>query len=99
MRDVTRESRPHYVESGDPIIVGHPALVPWLYAERHVRSFFSLSFFPIELKWFTADDAGPKARPDGVPSSDRALKISTNAYPPRVTYIWYDPCTYAVDAF
>lgn len=99
-RDVMKESRPHFtLRADEPLLAYSFALVPWLYVERRVQGVDDLSFFPMKEQSYSLKDADPAARPDGVPKSDRGVELHDNVYGPVALSIWYNPCTYVVDAF
>jgi len=99
-QDVTRESRAHFAyRNADPVLVASLVLIPWLHVERHVQIMWSLRFFPIEERSLAVNDAPASTPPDRVPKTDLAIDVQDYGFQPNPTRIWYDPCTYVVDAF
>src|SRR5262249_23149660 len=97
--DVVRQSRPQFAYTGEaPLIVGPFTLAPWLYSERNVKSLSALTFFPIGVRTYALERAPSTSRPGQLPKSDLGIVLkATDAQ--GDTTLWYDPCTYVVDAY
>lgn len=74
-------------------------LLPWLLAKRPKAHFLQLRVGPIAWAPLEVHAAGVP-RPAGVPVGDRTLEIVTRdaAGINQVSYLWYDPCTFVLDA-
>lgn len=95
--DVYNESRPHLkVPADTPVIIGGFFLIPWIYHTKHPSRFLEIGFDPLRADYLSVSDASPSPYPDAVPHRDKALRVS--AVGPDTT-LWYDPCTFALDAY
>lgn len=98
--DIERESRPHFVQrSSDPLLSGSLVLVPWLFVERHAQAIRDLTFFPLNEPLYWLKEVDASALPVGVPKGDRKIELRGSPYAQGASWIYYNPCTYVVDAF
>lgn len=95
--DVYKESRPRWPSPRHaPIIVGGWFFVPWLRHATHASSIVRIAFDPLRVQTLNVSDAIHAPRPYGVPSQDKALLV---AAVDQTTTLWYDPCTFTLDAY
>lgn len=80
-----------------PIAVRSLFLVPWIYHRTHARFIGVLSFQPIRVDSADIIATANAARPVGVPADDLALAVTERTR--GTTVLWYDPCTFVVDAY
>lgn len=97
-KDFLLESRPHFeTEANRPLIAGSLLFVPWLYHATHSNDLVRISFDPLRTDYIIIADVPGAPYPDGVPSHDKALSVTSIS--DRPTTMWYDPCTFIVDAY
>jgi hypothetical protein len=85
-----------------PLIVNSIALLPWIYHATHARSVESVSLPDLAIDSVRTQTLGiaevaGEARPSGLPAGERALRVTRESG--DATVLWYDPCTFVVDAF
>ncbi len=94
---VYKESKPHFhPRDNAPIIVGGFFFTPWIYHVTHAEHVARVLFDPLRVEYFVISATQPSPYPDNVPTRDKALRISAGN---QQTILWYDPCTFALDAF
>lgn len=95
--DVFKESRPHFRVLGNaPIIVGGLFFIPWIYHVTHASEVARIDFNPLHVEYLSISGTSPSPYPEDVPNSDKALKVSASG---QQTTLWYDPCTFTLDAY
>jgi hypothetical protein len=98
---VEKHDRVHIPPTGRITIVSAMALVPWVYHQLNPTAVETL-LLPgsqtdaIDSQTSIIAQADDEDRPPAVPARDRALRLA----PKRgsTTVLWYDPCTFVVDA-
>lgn len=96
-KDVLKESRPHFEPFGNaPLLVGGYFFVPWIYHVRKTTQLAYITFDPLRVQYIGIEPAG-NTPPEGVPARDKALRV--DSMPGRQTILWYEPCTFALDAY
>ncbi len=97
-RDVLKESRPHLsVPPNERLVVGMLLLVPWIYHKTGEKEFETIDFNPLRSRIVDITEVAAAPYPSGVPARDHALRLSSWSQPAMT--LWYDPCTFAVDAY
>lgn len=95
--DVLTESRPHYQSYGRLIVAGTLLLTPWVYAKTHTQYIQTVTFDPLSIRDVAITETPAMPYPNGVPKADHAIKLTAFGQPPNI--VWYDPCTFVVDAY
>ncbi len=90
-----------YTAPPDTVLVAGAGydLLPWLLARHPHDHFLQLRVNPIA--WTAMEvHAAHVPTPEGVPVGDGALEIVTHVAPgeQQTSYLWYDPCTFVLDA-
>ena len=85
-----------------PVIVNAMALLPWTYHMTHARFVESISLPDASIDSIGSQtlaivDVADSATPASLPVRDRALRVTRESG--DATVLWYDPCTFLVDAF
>jgi hypothetical protein len=85
-----------------PLIVNAMALLPWIYHVTHARLMESISLPNLSIDSVGSQtlgivEAADEARPSSLPAGERALRVTRESG--NATVVWYDPCTFVVDAF
>ena len=97
--DVYRESRPHMRVAGtEPVNIGGFFFLPFMYHVTHAADILQIGFSPIQADDLRIGETAASPYPDNVPTHDKALVVSS-AVTQRSTILWYDPCTFALDAY
>lgn len=89
----------HGLPPGAFVTFGSDRLIPWIVAKQHPAQIYAIDINPLHFRQLTVADSH-LAPPAGVPKGDRVLAMSSWDSPQgkRTTYLWYDPCTFSVDA-
>lgn len=88
------------LDQGDLLVAGNELLVPLMAAKLHVTEVDAFDYMSMELIPEEVESVDGGDRPSGARASDTAVAIK----PPReknehvTRFLWYDPCTYRVDA-
>lgn len=97
--DVYTESRPHMLAGqNEPVNIGGFFFLPFMYHVTHAADVLNLSFSPIQTDDLSIRETAAAPYPDNVPPHDKAL-VATSMLTQRSTILWYDPCTFALDAY
>lgn len=92
-----KESISHFrAQENAPIIAGSFFFIPWIYHVTHAAHVARVMFDPLRVEYLAISATSPSPFPDSVPTHDKALRISAGN---QQTILWYDPCTFALDAF
>jgi hypothetical protein len=97
----TASGRKHLAGTREPIVVNAPELLPWLFHRTGAGSMVAISLPNISSNGVRVGSIGisevsNETRPTGVPRFDRALRVTADSGGP--TILWYDSCTFVVDA-
>lgn len=95
--DVLTESRPRYQSYGRAIVAGMLLLTPWVYYKTHSQYVTTITFDPLRIRDIAITEVPAAPYPEDVPTRDLALKLTPFGKSPMT--IWYDPCSFVVDAF
>ena len=95
---VYEESLTHFDAGKTPVVVGGLFLVPWLYHVTKAPQLLQINFSPIRTDLLSVSEATAEPFPESVPKSDKALEVKTSDRK-TVTTLWYDPCTFTLDAY
>lgn len=96
-KDVHNERRSHFNAGGATLSAGGFFIVPWMY-NAGVHRILELHFSPIRADVLRIKKSMPAPYPDGVPATDAALTLKGAGGTSLVT-LWYDPCTFTLDAY
>lgn len=97
-KDERRGSSPHLQLQNDyPIIVGGFFFVPWIRHVTKTSEIVRIDVDPLRVQYLAVRDVSPSPYPEGVSAHDKALLVT--ASPGQATRLWYDPCTFMLDAY
>jgi hypothetical protein len=98
-RSVYSEELKTYTLPPESLLITGAASLPWMIAQTHVSSVYAVRYDPIRVQPEVVSVA-KLVPPSGVPKGDVALVVRNyNDQGPVEAYLWYDPCTYVVDAW
>lgn len=96
-KDIQSESRPRIeIPKTYTLITGGYFVLPWVRHRTHGSKIAEIEFDPLRVRYLLVRDNVLTQHPPGVPISDRALSVGAEG---ETTLLWYDPCTYTVDAY
>ena len=88
-----------YQPTGIGIMYDGIGLLPWMISKTHATHVSSMSFNPTSVQQEAISTAHIDP-PDGVPRGDATISVQSSIDgKPFIRSIWYDPCTFVVDAW
>ncbi|HET9097658.1 MAG TPA: hypothetical protein VFN37_13440 [Candidatus Baltobacteraceae bacterium] len=97
--DVYKESRTRmHVAANEPINIGGLFFLPFMYHATQAAEILQVDFSPIMTGYLRVQQTAAAPYPANVPAHDKAL-IVTSMRTRRSAILWYDPCTFALDAY